>query len=308
VHDSPCIPRPLRRGVLGGCVSQVFPTSMGLRLLGPGSAPPCPLHSEESSGAADFALCCGLQVCSTSFRGLCQRASTPASRPAQAGAWDFVAAQLLGGWGLTETGLSPVSHARLIWTHSQDDLPVHAPPPRGVWSHATCYTIAAARRHRQGKATGTTGLLGLVNISRTSRGVSPRRLTSYLRSEIRCQVVQQPAEGDGGDDHIAGDRDGSVQLYRAPPVWLACDAGRLPAVPLSSITGAMVPVTVPAPTQQPRHGGDHRQPQPAQPQFSILAHPRRLPDQGCQQSPGITRSGLRERPGTQMGFWTLRQP
>ena len=122
VHDSPCIPRPLRRRVLGGCVSQVFPTSMGLRLMGPGSAPPCPLHSEESNGAADFALCCGLQVCSTSFRGLCQRASTPAFRPAQAGAWDFVAAQLLGGWGLTETGLSPVSHARLIWTHSQSYL------------------------------------------------------------------------------------------------------------------------------------------------------------------------------------------
>ena len=122
VHDSPCIPRPLRRGVLGGCVSQVFPTSMGLRLLGPGSAPPCPLHSEEYNGAADFALCCGLQVCSASFRGLCQRALTPASRPAQAGAWDFVTAQLLGGWGLPETGLSPVSHARLIWTHSQAHL------------------------------------------------------------------------------------------------------------------------------------------------------------------------------------------
>ena len=53
---------------------------------------------------------------------------TPASRPAQAGAWDFVTAQLLGGWGLPETGLSPVSHARLIWTHSHRYLtPTRAP-------------------------------------------------------------------------------------------------------------------------------------------------------------------------------------
>jgi hypothetical protein len=137
VHDSPCIPRPLRRGVLGGCVSQVFPTSMGLRLMGPGSAPPCPLPSEEYNGAADFALCCGLQVCSASFRGLCQRALTPASRPAQAGAWDFVAAQLLGGWGLTETGLSPASHARLFWTHSQGYLTIIGCANGGLRRRAT---------------------------------------------------------------------------------------------------------------------------------------------------------------------------
>ena len=67
VPGCPCIPRPLRRGVLGGCTSQVFPTSIGLRLSGPGSAPPCPLHAEAPNGAADFALCCGLQVCSPSL-------------------------------------------------------------------------------------------------------------------------------------------------------------------------------------------------------------------------------------------------
>jgi len=39
-----------------------------------------------------------------------------------AGLTTDTAAQLLGGWTLTETGLSPVSHARLIWTHSQSYL------------------------------------------------------------------------------------------------------------------------------------------------------------------------------------------
>src|SRR2546427_5267650 len=31
--------------------------------------------------------------------------------------FQFVAAQLLGGWVPTETGLSPASHSRLLWTH-----------------------------------------------------------------------------------------------------------------------------------------------------------------------------------------------
>src|SRR5712691_2255921 len=35
----------------------------------------------------------------------------------------FVAAQLLGGWDLTETGLPPAAHARLPWTKN-------ASPPR----------------------------------------------------------------------------------------------------------------------------------------------------------------------------------
>ena len=34
-----------------------------------------------------------------------------------AGLTTDTAAQLLGGWTLTETGLSPASRARLIWTH-----------------------------------------------------------------------------------------------------------------------------------------------------------------------------------------------
>src|SRR5712691_8825368 len=36
--------------------------------------------------------------------------------------WRFVAAQLLGGWDLTETGLSPASHSRLLWTHNSSAL------------------------------------------------------------------------------------------------------------------------------------------------------------------------------------------
>src|SRR5216684_2749181 len=31
--------------------------------------------------------------------------------------FQFVAAQLLGGWDLTETGLAPASPLELIWTH-----------------------------------------------------------------------------------------------------------------------------------------------------------------------------------------------
>src|SRR5712692_5822244 len=33
-----------------------------------------------------------------------------------------VAAQLLGGWVPTETGLSPASHSRLLWTHNASAL------------------------------------------------------------------------------------------------------------------------------------------------------------------------------------------
>src|SRR5437899_12096169 len=40
--------------------------------------------------------------------------------------WRFVSAQLLGGWDLTETGLSPASHSRLLWTHNSSALR-HAP-------------------------------------------------------------------------------------------------------------------------------------------------------------------------------------
>ena len=41
-----------------------------------------------------------------------------------------VAAQLLGGWGLTETGLSPASQVRLIWTHPVPPLLPAAPTSR----------------------------------------------------------------------------------------------------------------------------------------------------------------------------------
>src|SRR5258708_9359210 len=36
--------------------------------------------------------------------------------------FQFVAAQLLGGWVPTETGLSPASHSRLLWTHNSSAL------------------------------------------------------------------------------------------------------------------------------------------------------------------------------------------
>src|SRR2546428_1724472 len=36
--------------------------------------------------------------------------------------FQFVAAQLLGGWDLTEAGLSPASHSRLLWTHNSSAL------------------------------------------------------------------------------------------------------------------------------------------------------------------------------------------
>ena len=37
----------------------------------------------------------------------------------QAEAWDFVAAQVLGGWLLAETGLPPVSRVWPVWTHTR---------------------------------------------------------------------------------------------------------------------------------------------------------------------------------------------
>src|SRR5713226_3227750 len=58
----------------------------------------------------------------------------------------FVAAQLLGGWVPTETGLSPASHSRLLWTHSSSALrqearagarsvdPLRAHPPASLRS------------------------------------------------------------------------------------------------------------------------------------------------------------------------------
>src|SRR5437870_1276424 len=37
--------------------------------------------------------------------------------------FQFVAAQLLGGWDLTETGLAPASPLELIWTHLKRGTP-----------------------------------------------------------------------------------------------------------------------------------------------------------------------------------------
>src|SRR5438034_6693282 len=38
--------------------------------------------------------------------------------------FQFVAAQLLGGWDLTETGLAPASPLELIWTHLKRGTPL----------------------------------------------------------------------------------------------------------------------------------------------------------------------------------------
>src|SRR5438445_5396734 len=43
--------------------------------------------------------------------------------------FQFVAAQLLGGWVPTETGLSPASHSRLLWTHEFFRTPASPPAP-----------------------------------------------------------------------------------------------------------------------------------------------------------------------------------
>src|SRR5438309_9632755 len=42
--------------------------------------------------------------------------------------FQFVAAQLLGGWAPTETGLSPASHSRLLWTHEGFRTPARLDP------------------------------------------------------------------------------------------------------------------------------------------------------------------------------------
>ena len=61
------------------------------------------------------------------------------------------------------------------------------------------------------------------------------------------------------------------------------------------------------PAEDPRHGGDHRQPRPVQPQLSTPAHFRRLPAQKSQRSPRVPRLQLQERPGGgRMSSWTAR--
>src|SRR5260370_14408015 len=42
--------------------------------------------------------------------------------------FQFVAAQLLGGWGLTEAGLAPASPSGLLWTHRERVTPASSPP------------------------------------------------------------------------------------------------------------------------------------------------------------------------------------
>src|SRR5713226_6643736 len=44
--------------------------------------------------------------------------------------FQFVAAQLLGGWDLTETGLTPASPLELIWTHLKRGTPAVVRRPR----------------------------------------------------------------------------------------------------------------------------------------------------------------------------------
>ena len=43
--------------------------------------------------------------------------------------FQFVAAQLLGGWDLTETGLAPASPLELIWTHLKRGTPASPRAP-----------------------------------------------------------------------------------------------------------------------------------------------------------------------------------
>src|SRR5712691_6222536 len=66
----------------------------------------------------------------------------------------LVAAQLLGGWDLTETGLAPASHSRLLWTHECFRTPASSPPvPEGDWpkldSHPPDPMILAPKADRE---------------------------------------------------------------------------------------------------------------------------------------------------------------
>ena len=70
VSPVPCSPlsafrAPYAGGFFAGA-SQLFPASVGLRPLGPGSAPPLTSRScgRSPNGAAGFALCYGLRTCS----------------------------------------------------------------------------------------------------------------------------------------------------------------------------------------------------------------------------------------------------
>src|SRR2546427_12892002 len=61
--------------------------------------------------------------------------------------FQFVAAELLGGWVPTETGLSPASHSRLLWTHEYSrtrsiqrgsrSMLKQRPPPSRQWCEWT---------------------------------------------------------------------------------------------------------------------------------------------------------------------------
>ena len=118
----PCIPRPIRRRVLRGCK----PSSTPLPWPSPEDTRLGSLWSTHSGGrlttrqtslyAADCRLAC------LPLRRRCQRVPTPGLPPACDNSQDFVAAQLLGGWDLTETGRSPASTSQL---HLDTPPPLH---------------------------------------------------------------------------------------------------------------------------------------------------------------------------------------
>ena len=89
--------------------------------------------SSSPNGAAGFALRYGLQACSPSLQ-------RPLSAGFDAALTAGAAAQLLGGWALTETGLPPVSRARLVWTHHLLGQSKREPPFDAGWA-ALCFAL-----------------------------------------------------------------------------------------------------------------------------------------------------------------------
>jgi hypothetical protein len=110
------VPSPIRRRVLGGCASKVFPTSLAFAHAARARLPlvprGCPLGLTSRCGSVRLMLRTVRLL--AHFLGLCQRASPAGFRQLRY----LGAAQLPGSLAPTGTGLSPASLIRLIWTHA----------------------------------------------------------------------------------------------------------------------------------------------------------------------------------------------
>jgi tetratricopeptide (TPR) repeat protein len=100
------------------------------------------------------------------------------------------AAQLLGGWGLTETGLAPASRVRLIWTHWLVDLAIVCHWVLDVPNMRRYAATALARAEGAGRDDLAAGALGALALADASDGQLATSLSQFQGALARAGEIR----------------------------------------------------------------------------------------------------------------------